>query len=48
MKRNTPLFFTLFVAIVFCATVSQNVFAKTESSRLYPKSELEVKNTIVQ
>ena len=43
MKRNTPLFFTLFTAIVFCATVSQNVFAKTESSRLYLKSGLEVK-----
>ena len=42
MKRNTPLFFTLFSAIVFCATVSQNVFAKTESSRLYLKSGLEV------
>ena len=42
MKRNTPLFFTLFAAIVFCATVSQNVFAKTESSRLYLKSGLEV------
>ena len=42
MKRNTPLFFTLFAAIVFCTTVSQNVFAKTESSRLYLKSGLEV------
>ena len=43
MKRNTPLFFTLFAAIVFCATVSPNLFAKTESSRLYLKSGLEVK-----
>ncbi len=42
MKRNRPLFFTLFAVIVFCATVSQNVFAQTESSRLYLKSGLEV------
>ena len=42
MKRNRPLFFTLFAVIVFCVTVSQNVFAQTESSRLYLKSGLEV------
>ena len=42
MKRNRPLFFILFAVIVFCATVSQNVFAQIESSRLYLKSELEV------
>ena len=42
MRRNRPLFFTLFAVIVFAATVSQNVFAQTESSRLYLKSGLEV------
>ena len=42
MRRNRPLFFTLFAVIVFCATVSQNVFAQTESSRLYLKSGPEV------
>ncbi len=42
MKHNRPLFFTLFAVIVFCATLSQNVFAQTESSRLYLKSGLEV------
>ena len=42
MKCNRPLFFTLFAVIVFAATVSQNVFAQTESSRLYLKSGPEV------
>ena len=42
MKCNRPLFFTLFAVIVLAATVSQNVFAQTESSCLYLKSGLEV------
>ena len=40
MKRNKFLY--PFAVIVFCATVSQNVFAQTESSRLYLKSGPEV------